>query len=232
MKEAFKDLQIVFPDMPAACEHALMAAVHSVPVKASQRTFRPAFALALALTLALTCAAGAAFYPQIIGWFTNQYGENWGAWLQQGSVAAPQITAEAEGAVFTVDEVLVRGRGLYMLGSIRPQDGYEIADYDTHRNPSEGKTLRYVHCGLEQIGVDGGAMLAPSTWGYAVEEKPDGSLAFSIEVEDGMTIEPGMEYTIEMYAHIYGTNADGSVNPEDREEAVWAFTVKPEKFTD
>ena len=232
MKEAFKDLQIVFPDMPAACEHALMTAAHSVPVKVHRRAFQPAFALALALMLALTCAAGAAFYPQIIGWFTNQYGENWGAWLQKGSVAAPQITTEAEGAVFSVDEVLVRGRGLYVLGSIRPEEGYAIADYDTRKAPLDDKALRYVHCGLERIGVDGGAMLVPGTWGYAMEEKPDGSIAFSIEVEDGMAVEPGTEYTIEMYAHTYGANTDGSVNLDDRAETVWTFTVTPEKITD
>lgn len=229
MKEAFCDLQIIFPQMPAACEQALMAAAHSVSVQERKRAFRPAFALALALT----CAAGAAFYPQIVGWFANHYGERWGAWLQQGSVAAPQISAEAQGAVFTVDEVLVRGRGLYVLGSIRPQDGYALADYDTPAvKPTNSQTLRYVHCGIERIGVDGGAMLTPGCWGYAVEENSDGSITFSIEVEDGMVVEPGTEYAIEMYAFTYGANADGSVNPENRDEALWTFTVVPESIAD
>jgi len=232
MKEPFHDLQIIFPAMPAACDYALMAAARSAAVQKRRYAFRPAFALALTLMLALTCAAGAAFYPQIISWFTSQYGENWGVWLQEGSLATPQITSEAEGAVFTVDEVLVRGRGLYILGSIRPEEGFAIADYDTRRDPSEGKTLRYVHCCLERIGVDRGAMLTPGTWGYAMEEKIDGSIGFSIEVEDGMVVEPGTEYTIEMYACTYGASADGSVNVEDRAETVWTFTVIPKKLTD
>lgn len=233
MKEAFRDLQIIFPEMPASCERALMNAACSAASVERRRVLRPAFVLVLVLMLALTCAAAAAFYPQIIGWFESHYGAGWGEWLQEGSVAAPQIAAEAEGAVFHVDEVLVRGRGLYVLGSIRPRDGYALADYDTPAvQTADDSTLRYVHCGVERIGVDGGAMLVPGCWGYAVEENSDGSIAFSIEVEDGMVVEPGTEYAIEMYALTYGANADGSVNPEDRDEAVWTFTVVPESITD
>ena len=162
MKETFNDLQIIFPTMPAACEQALMHAAYSASVPQRRLSFRPAFALALALMLAFTCAAGAAFHPQIIGWFASRYGDAWGAWLQKGSVAAPQITVEAEGAVFAIDEVLTRGRGLYVLGSIRPQDGYAIADYDAIGELQNDKVLRYVQCGLSAIGVDGGAMLTPA----------------------------------------------------------------------
>lgn len=232
MKEAFNDLQVIFPDMPATCENALMSAARSVPGSVCRRTFRPVLAIAMVLTIALTCAAGAAFYPQIISWFSVQYGESWGVWLQDGSVAAPQLSVEAEGAVFTVDEVLVRGRGLYVLGHIRPQEGYAIADYDTRREPEDGKLLRYVHCGLERIGVDGGALLSPGSWGYALEEKNDGSIAFSIEVEDGIAVEPGTEYTLELYAHTHAANADGSVRTEDSDEIIWTCTVSPEKLTD
>lgn len=232
MKEPFCDLQIIFPNMSAACDYALMAAARSESVQKRRCAFRPAFVLVLTLILMFTCVAAASFYPQIIGWFTNQYGESWATWLQGGSVDVPQITAAAKGAVFTVDEVLVRGRGLYVLGSIHPEEGYAIADYDTRKAPLDDKTLRYVHCGLERIGVDGGAMLVPGTWGYATEEKKDGSIAFSIEAEDGMVVGAGTEYTLEMYAHTYGTNADGSVNPEDRQETVWTFIVHPEKMTD
>ena len=232
MNAPYCDLQIIFPSMPASCDYALMAAARSASDRKRCYSLRSAFVLALTLILAVGCTAGAAFYPQIIGWFTSQYGANWGTWLQEGRVAETQFTAEVKGAVFTVDEVLVRDRGLYVLGSIRPEEGYAIADYDTLKAPLGDKILRYVHCGLERIGVDGGAMLVPSTWGYAMEEKTDGSIAFSIEAEDGMVVEPGTEYTLEMYARTYGANADGSVNPEDREETVWTFIVHPEKMTD
>ena len=232
MMEAFHDLKMIFPEMPDACEQALMTAVRSVPVRERRRALRPAFVPALALLLALACAAGAAFSPQIVGWFAGQYGERWAAWLEKGSVAVPEIVVESEGAVYTIDEVLIRGRGLYVLGTIRPQEGYVIADYDTPGRPVDGKQLRYVCCNLERIGVDGGVMLAPGTWGYAVEEKEDGSLTFSIEAEDGMAIEPGTEYTLEMRVRTYGADADGSVNMEDMDEQFQTFSVWPKTIND
>ena len=227
MKEAFADLKTIFPEMPQACEDALMSAAYSVPVRRLKPVFRPAVALAVALMLALTCAAGAAFHPQIIGWFASHYGESWGDWLEKGSVAAPDITAETDGAVFTIDEVLVRGRGLYVLGTIQPEDGYAIADYDSSSADAKDKTLRYVRCTIDTIGVDGGAMLAPGVWGYAVEEKADGSIAFSMEIEDGMAVEPGTEYTLEMSAYTYDP-----ANREQLSETTWTFTVQPEKMTE
>lgn len=229
MKEAFDDLKMIFPELPADCDRALMATVRSVPVRERKMAFRPAFALALALMLALSCVAGAAFYPQMIGWFAGHYGERWAAWLEKGSVAAPEISTEAEGAVFTINEVLVRRRGLYVLGTIRPQEGYTIADFDMPEKPADGKTLRYVRCGMERIGVDGGALLAPGSWGYAAQKQEDGSVTFSIEVEDGMAVEAGAEYTLELYVCTYGTAADGAVDLESRDEAAWTFAVAPEK---
>lgn len=228
----FNDLKKIYPAMPAACENALMTAARSVPVREHRQVFRPAFALALALMLALSCAAGAAFYPQIIGWFSSRYGESWAAWMQKGSVAAPQLTMECKGAEFTIDEVLARGRGLYILGSIRPQEGYSVADCDSPKVPEARTALRYANIYLEKIGVDGGAMLAPGCWGYGVEEQADGSLTFSIEAEDGMVIEPGTEYTLEMRVRTYGANANGSINMEDMDEQFQTFSVWPKTIND
>ena len=75
MKETFADLKKVYPEMPAACDQAFMRTIYSVQEK--QRVggvFHPArrIAILVALMLALTCAAGAAFYPQIISWFSNR----------------------------------------------------------------------------------------------------------------------------------------------------------------
>ncbi len=209
--------------------------------------------LALVL-MAMTCVAGAAFYPRIITWFADQYGQQWGAWMEKGSVALPASSAEAEGAVFTIDEVLVRGRGLYVLGRIEAQPGYVLIDqecspdepfgYNIHygetapegtptiaqKAAAEQLTMRYVNCDLNSIGVNGGALLLPGSWGYGARVQPDGSIIFSMEVEDGVVVEPGREYTLALQANSYGTHADGSIDLDALTEKAWCVTVVPEAF--
>lgn len=256
MKEAFDHLQLVFPDMPPACEQALMAAARSVTEKprvSSLRPVRRAVLLAAAM-LTIACAAGAAFYPQIIPWFASHYGAEYAPWMEQGSVASPNASAAAEGAVFSVDEVLVRGRGLYVMGAIRAAEGYVLVDsecsaqepwgYNIHYGeeapegtPSiaqvaeaTGSAIRYVHCDLRGIGVDGGALLLPGSWGYGATVQRDGSIVFTIEAEDGLAVEPGREYTLELSAQTWGAHADGSMNHEDMTETIWRVTVTPEEL--
>jgi len=254
MKESFVDIRQVFPQMPAACEQALMRTVYTLPAAEPVRSFRAGrrFAILAAALLAFACAAGAAFSPRIVEWFTAQYGAEYGAWLQDGQVAVSLASVEEGGAVFTIDEVLVRGRGLYVMGRIQAADGYVVVDYDCsaddpwgynihygeeapqgtptilQKAAETGSSIRYVSCYLERIGVDGGAMLAPSCWGYGVTVQRDGSLVFTMEVEDGMAVEPGAEYTLELCAQSFGAHADGSLNPEDRSQRIWTVTVVPE----
>ena len=253
MTDAFDNLRQVFPQMPSACDEALSRTLYSLEEKKQKAVLpmaRRAVILAAAM-LAVCCVAGAAFYPQIISWFGDHYGSTYAAWMEKGNVALPQTSVEAEGAVFTVDQVLTRGRSLYVLGKIKPQAGYLLVDFDGSAQDPFGynvhygdkapegaptilekaqetqNRIRYVHCALESIGVDGGAMLAPGVWGYAVEEKADGSIAFSMEIEDGMAVEPGTEYTLEMSAYTYDP-----ANREQLSETTWTFTVQPEKKTE
>ena len=257
MREAFADLKQIFPDMPDKCDQALMETVRLLPEKSTRAPLRAGRRLVIlaAVFLMIACAAAASFYPQIIGWFANRYGDSFASWMEKGSAVQTAASAEVGGAVFSMDEVLVRGRGLYAIGTIRASDGYVIADsecspeepwgYNIHygETAAEGtptiaekaalsdSVIRYVHCDLVGISVDGGASLMPGSWGYGIKAQRDGSIVFSIEVEDGLAVEPGSEYTLELCAQSYGTNADNSISYENLEEKNWSVTVKPEQLT-
>lgn len=253
MKEAFADLKQLFPVMPHDCEQALMNTVYSVREKQPVATF-----FSLRRTLILTAAlltvavmASAAFYPQIISWFESRYGSKYAQWMENGSVAVSDAVKEAEGAVFTVNEVLVKDRGLYVMGTIQAADGYTLVEYDcsaqepfgynvhhgenapegtptiAEKATETGSKLRYVICHIEKIGVDGGVMLMPASWGYDAKVQRDGSIVFTMEIEDGTAIEPGTTYTLEFSAQTYGANSDGTLNTDDVSQAVWQFDVVP-----
>lgn len=209
-------------------------------------------ALVVALLLAMTCAAGAAFYPRIIAWFAREYGQEWGAWMENGGVALPDTSVEVNGALFTIDEVLVQDRGLYVLGSIRAEPGHMLVEqecsvhepfgYNIHygetapegtptiaeKAAAEGCAVHYVGCDLEGIGIDGGDVLQPACWGYAAKAQKDGSIVFSMEVEADAAVRPGETYTLVLCARSWGVLEYGSIDPHDPAEKTWAFTVTPE----
>lgn len=253
MKEAFADIKQVFPPIPPACDQALMSVLYSVKEKKQAAVYQPArrVMILIAALLAVTCMASAAFYPQIITWFENLYGETYSRWMANGDIAIPNATREATGAVFTLNEVLTRGHGMYVLGTIQPAEGYLLVEYDSSAhdpfgyNTHHGETapedtptiaekaketdrrLRYVICRLESIGVDGRAMLTPGSWGYDANVQQDGSIVFTMEIEDNMTVVPGETYTLKLHAQTYGAYSDGSINPDDTSEALWQITVSP-----
>ncbi|MBQ2699953.1 MAG: DUF4179 domain-containing protein [Clostridia bacterium] len=258
MTDAFDNLRQVFPQMPSACDEALSRTLYSLEEKKQKAVLpmaRRAVILAAAM-LAVCCVAGAAFYPQIISWFGDHYGSTYAAWMEKGNVALPQTSVEAEGAVFTVDQVLTRGRSLYVLGKIKPQAGYLLVDFDGSAQDPFGynvhygdkapegaptilekaqetqNRIRYVHCALESIGVDGGAMLAPGSWGSGVTVQRDGSLVFTLEVEDGLVLEEGSQYTLGLKALVYEANEDGSLNWEKCTEQAWEVIVEPQRINE
>lgn len=130
MKETFDNLQSVFPEMPKACQEAMLNTAYSVQEKQRKHSLHPAwrFTILIAAMLAVTITAGAAFFPRIISWFTQYDGQEYGAWMEKGAVALPEAFIEQDSAAFTVDEVLTNGCGLYVLGIIKASDGYVIVD--------------------------------------------------------------------------------------------------------
>lgn len=218
-------------------------------------SFRPRRVAVLALALVLlTGVAGAAFYPQIISWFSNQYGQEWNDWMADGSVAQPNASVEIEGAVLTIDEVLVRARGLYVLGSIKPQEGYLLIGQDGHADDpfgydvrsgetppagaqtiaqkaaETGATMRSVGVTLEEIAVDGGASIPVQSCGYTEKAQMDGSIVFSIEAEDGRAVEAGREYTLLLCARSYAVSDATATTPDALTEKEWQVTVVPKQI--
>lgn len=211
-------------------------------------------AILVAALLVITCAAGAAFYPKIISRFSAQYGENWGAWMEKGKASSPDASVQVGGAVFAVDEVLVRDRALYVLGHITAEDGNilvaqdcsidEPFGYNIHygetapegtltiaqKAQQEQAALRYVTCYLNGVGVDGGQVLQPDCWGYSAKVQRDGSIEFTMEVEDGLVVEPGTEYTLELEACVWGLMQDGSIDEANPTNKTWRITVTPEQI--
>lgn len=209
--------------------------------------------LALALVL-LTGVAGAAFYPQIISWFSNQYGQTWNDWMADGSVAQPNASVEIDGAVVTIDEVLVRERGLYVLGSIKPQEGFLLIGQDGHADDpfgydvrsgetapegtqtiaqkaaETGATMRYVGVTLEEIAVDGGASIPVQSCGYMEKAQSDGSIVFSIEAEDGRAVEAGREYTLLLCASSDAVSDTNATAQDALTETAWRVTVVPQQI--
>ncbi|MGN0778281.1 MAG: hypothetical protein ACI4MJ_03960 [Aristaeellaceae bacterium] len=171
--------------------------------------------------------------------------------MEQGRLALPDSSVEVNGAVFTIDEVLVGDRGLYVLGHINAEPGHMLVEqecsvhepfgYNIHygeaapegtptmaeKAAADNCAVHYVGCSLEGIGIDGGQVLQPGCWGYAAKVHKDGSIVFSMEVEADASVKPGKAYTLVMCARSYGLLADGSIDNEALTEKTWQFTVIP-----
>lgn len=256
MKETFQRLDQIFPDMPPACDNAFMKTVCSVEERASPPPHRRLrlVAIVVVVLLALTCTAGATFYSEIVAWFEQQYGQSYGAWMEQGMIASPNVSVEENGAVFTINEILVRGRGLYVMGTIRAAEGFVLVDgyasardafgYNVHKGEKApagapsikewaaqmDSSLRYVECTVTRIGVDGGTMLSPDEEMYITEIQRDGSIIFTLAIEDGQTVEPGTTYTLELCLQTCGARADGSIDEMRLTERSWLITIVPSQM--
>lgn len=206
--------------------------------------------LMLVLVLVVTCAEAAAFYPRIISWFAGEYGEDWAVRLEDGDVAVPETSVEVEGAVFTIDEVLVRQYGLYVLGHIRAREGYILVEqecgvdepfgYNIHygevapegaqtiaeKATAEGAEMRYVACFLEDIMTDEGTLLSPDCWGYCAKAEKDGSITFSMEVEDSLVDSLGEAFTLVLSAYSWGVKENGTIDLDVKDMTTWTVAVE------
>jgi hypothetical protein len=164
--------------------------------------------------------------------------------------------------MYTLDEVVYRNNGLYGVGTIRVKEGSGaviimddqlLSDpygYDIHGGigrpetaPEGAKTVAEVAkekggkvllacVRLNRIGVDGGELLSPGCSGYSWAPQRDGSYLFSFEVSDGVVVDEGTTYQIEMRSYFFETDADGNLIQDTKQVGDWLVTIQPEPISE
>lgn len=256
------DLHKAFPQIPESCSRVLMDTAGSLKeVNDMKTSHAPQHTLrfALALALVIICMMGvavAAFYPQISEVFGRHYGADVQTWLEQGDIALPADTVQASGVTFTLDEVVYRNQGLYGLGTIVPGDGvvllcpdYDPSDaygYAVHQGDAApegsisirekaaqtGASIKQVDIQLNQISVDGGAMIAPDCVGYTMTPQRDGSVQFLFEVSDSKAISKGETYTLSMTSIVRSVSSEGVADDASAIRQDWTVEIQPEPFSE
>lgn len=219
-------------------------------------TVRTVF-IAAAILVMLMAVAYAAFSSQVTEFFGRLYGKNTQEWLEKGDVATPNQAYTLDGVTFTLDEVVYRGNGLYGVGAIHPAEGSTIVIFPEDQTPADpfgydvygtggesekapldaptfadmakeksGKLLM-VRALPDQIGVDGGELLMPESIGYTLVPQRDGSVRYSFEVSDGVAVEEGEIYTIQMWISAWEFSADGEPLSERPNGETWTVEITP-----
>lgn len=257
-----EDLRKVFPEIPASCSRILMDTAGSLKEENGMKKrcsprVSPRLALALVLVaISLMGVALAEYYPQIAEVFGHHYGEDTQAWLEKGDIALPADSIQVEGITFTLNEVVYRNQGLYGLGTITPGEGIvllcedcELSDaygYAVHygdeapegtlsiqeKAAQDGSTIKQVKFNLEQIGVNGGAMLKPGVWGLGEYPQRDGSIQFLFEVSDGQAVSEGETYTLQMTAIVRDVSPEGVVDYDNPTRQEWSVEIKPKPYSE
>lgn len=213
---------------------ALLTQPEAKPIPA-RSTWRTALitALVLALTIAVAAAAFTSKVADVYGW---SYGENKRDELLAGKIAQEACSVQVGDAIYTLEEVTYIDDGLYGVGSIRPAhegiilmaEDYQVTDaagyslyYSDSVDPpadapsyadlasSRHAKILMVHCLPEAIGVDGGTMITPPTFGYFAIPQMDGSILFGFEIPTGAAVEDGAEYTISLWASNWEITPEG-----------------------
>lgn len=254
------DLQKAFPEIPASCSRVLMDTAGSLKEESEmKRCYIPRHTLRIALVMVLimigmTGVALAAFYPQITEMFGRHFGEETQAWLEEGDIALPADSIRMEGVTFTLDEVVYRNHGLYGMGTIKPDEGVVLLDEESSLDNAYGYAVHYGDTAPEgtitiaekaaqdasaikqprlylgMIGVDGGKLIQPHSYGFSMTPQRDGSIQFLFEVEDGQAISEGETYTIQMTAIVRSVSSEGVVDYENAMRQEWSVEMKPEPF--
>ena len=188
-------------------------------------------AIILAVLLALTMmgTAYALITSRVADFFGRQYGREMGEWLSAGKVAQVGESVTIGDVSVTLDEVVYRDRGLYGVGTVRAVNEKDVMlpfedvnwfseedekEYDWfEQNPESralvdkvretGGRLLTLECFVQKIGVDGGEMLTPGSMGTYDKLNEDGTVTFSLEVEDSYSIEDGTTYQMELEVRVY-----------------------------
>ncbi|NLE68869.1 MAG: hypothetical protein GX611_01630 [Clostridiales bacterium] len=198
MNQKELNLRPAFPAIPQDVYQALMGAAQSVREEQAPRHRPLRLALAAALVLVILMAAAYAAFPdQVARFFGRHYGADTQEWLKQGQAACPTDSLVFSGQTFTLEEVVYRNQGLYGLVRVRGDQAQAAEIY------------------LNQVGVDGGPLMAPGVVGLDQEVQEDGSVLHSFEVADGMVIGQGRVFQLVFEARVQG---------ETRE---WLVAVEP-----
>lgn len=248
------DLREAFPVMPEECYRALMDAACSVKEESVVKHRLVRVAVLAAALVCLVAVACAAFAPQLTALFGQMYGHESQQWLEGGDIALPAQSIETDHAVFTLEEVIYRNRGLYALGTITPKAGAVLLPedfeptaawgYDVHgaggsaeaapegaptylEKAAEEGALVSVHVRLDAVGVDGGEVLPIDCGGYALIPQRDGSVRFYMEAEGGTAIEEGSVYTLALLAVEHLMDEQGEQVENGRNEAQWTVEIAP-----
>ncbi|MBN1777819.1 MAG: DUF4179 domain-containing protein [Clostridiales bacterium] len=255
------DLQTMYGATPDSFTRRVAFALKKTEEKPMKHTMRTVL-IAAAIIVLLTAAAYAVFSSQVAELFGTMYGDDTKSWLEEGSVATTDQTYTLGDIVYTLDEVVYRNNGLYGVGTIRAKEGSDVVimmndqllsdpyGYDIHGGigrpetaPEGTKTVADVAkekggkvllacIRLSKIGVDGGELLEPGSAGYSWAQQRDGSFLYTFEVSDGVVVDEGTTYQIEMHSYFFDTDADGNLIQDTKQVGDWLVTIQPEPISE
>ena len=213
--------------------------------------------IAAAILVMLMAVAYAAFSSQVTEFFGRLYGKDMQAWLEQGDVATSSQQFKLNDVIFTLDEVVYRNNGLYGIGTIRTEEGSSTILFPEDQSPGDpygydvygaggmaekapdgtktyadmaqekGGKLLMVRTLPDLIGVDGGELLLPESVGCAVIPQRDGSARYSFEASDGVVVEKGETYTLQMWVSVWEFSAAGEPLSDAPQGETWTVEITP-----
>lgn len=253
------ELQTMYGETPDSFKMAVQRSLSTIQAKpvGVRRPLRT-LALAAACLLVFMGAAYAAFHSQVAMWFGKTSGEKTEVWLTGGNADAGIRMLQLGDAVFTLEEVVQRNRGIYGVGTVtlkegsrnvliaEDQDINEPFGYDVHgaggspqaapegtpalieKARAQGGKLLLAIFRLDAVGVDGGEVLPIGSVGYRVFPERDGRLRVLFEAEEGVAIEEGENYKLSLRAATMELDENGAVKEDTRIEKTWDVDIAPQ----
>ena len=228
---------------PWLTQRVLANAKGEEPVK---RKISLALVLSIVGILAVMGTAYALFSSQVAEFFGQHWGRDYSNWLQGGKIAQIGETVTLGDVNFTLDEVVYRDRGIYVVGTARVTndkdvlipmdvaDGWELeevmqgdeAQSLIRQAKESGGRMLSIDCAPERIGVDNGSMVNAGDVGMYNLRNEDGSITFSFET-GGYALEDGTTYQLELSIDVDEWTEDGMVNNDPVEPQTWTVSFQP-----
>ena len=104
-----------------------------------------------------------------------------------------------------------------------PDDAQTFAEVAKER----GASLLMVRALPARIGVDGGVLLVPESIGTTCVPQRDGSVLYSFEVSDGVVVEEGETYTLQMWVSVWAFSEEGEALSERPSGERWTVEIAP-----